>query len=82
MKSTAIEKTTEINMRIKKKAVETNEVAVETDPAIIEFLAKGGVIQSIPTGKSSPEAGNSAWGNSKAKPKPKDITDINIDALD
>jgi hypothetical protein len=81
-KSTAIEKTTEIDMRIKKKVVETNEVQVETDPAILEFLAKGGVIQSIPTGKSSPEAGNSAWGNSKAKPKPKDITDINIDALD
>jgi hypothetical protein len=81
-KSTAIEKTGEIDMRIKKKVVETNEVQVETDPAILEFLAKGGVIQSIPTGKSSPEAGNSAWGNSKAKPKPKDITDINIDALD
>jgi len=81
-KSTATRKTTEIDMRIKKKAVDVVEVAVETDPAIIEFLAKGGVIQSIPTGKSSPEAGNSAWGNSKAKPKPKDITDINIDALD
>ena len=81
-KSTAIEKTGEIDMRIKKKVVETNEVQVETDPAILEFLAKGGVIQSIPTGKSSPEAGNSAWGNSKAKPKPKDISDINIENLD
>jgi hypothetical protein len=69
-------------MRIKKKAVDAVEVAAETDPAIIEFLAKGGVVQKIPLGKSSPEAGNSAWGNSKAKPKPKDITDINIDALD
>jgi|694.fasta_scaffold37143_5 hypothetical protein len=69
-------------MRIKKKAVEINEVAVETDPAILEFLAKGGVVQQIPTGKSSPEAGNSAWGNSKAKAKPKDITDINIDNLE
>ena len=69
-------------MRIKKKAVEINEVAVETDPAILEFLANGGVVQQIPTGKSSPEAGNSAWGNSKAKAKPKDITDINIDNLE
>jgi len=69
-------------MRIKKKAVDAVEVATETDPAIIEFLAKGGVVQKIPTGKSSPDAGNSAWGNSKAKPKPKDITDINIDNLE
>ena len=81
-KSTAIEKTGEIDMQVKKKVVEVPEVAAETDPAIIEFLAKGGVVQKIPTGKSSPEAGNSAWGNSKAKAKPKDITDINIDNLD
>ena len=82
MKSTAIEKTTEIDMRIKQKVVKVTEVTTETDPAVIEFLAKGGVVQKIPTGKSSPEAGNSAWGNSKAKPKPKDITDINIENLD
>ena len=69
-------------MQIKKKVVAVPEVVAETDPAVIEFLAKGGVVQKIPTGKSSPEAGNSAWGNSKAKPKPKDITDINIDNLE
>jgi len=70
-------------MRIKKKVVPAPPAPhVETDPAIIEFLAKGGVVQKIPTGKSSPDAGNSAWGNSKAKAKPKDISDINIDNLD
>jgi len=70
-------------MRIKKKVIPAPPVPhVETDPAIIEFLAKGGVVQKIPTGKSSPDAGNSAWGNSKGKSKPKDITDINIDNLE
>jgi hypothetical protein len=50
------------------------------DKAIAEFLANGGEIQQIPVGKSSPDAGNSAWGRPQAKPK--DITDINIDSLD
>jgi hypothetical protein len=50
------------------------------DQAIAEFLANGGEIQQIPTGKSSPDAGNSAWGRPQAKPK--DITDINVDSLD
>ena len=50
------------------------------EKAIAEFLANGGVIQQIPTGKSSPDVGNSAWGNHKAKPK--DITDINTDTLE
>jgi hypothetical protein len=50
------------------------------DKAIAEFLANGGEIQQIPTGKSSPDAGASAWGRPQAKPK--DITDINIDSLD
>ena len=65
-----------------KKIVHPVVIVPETDPAILEFLAKVGVVQQIPTGKSSPEAGNSAWGNSKAKAKPKDITDINIDNLE
>ena len=65
-----------------KKIVHPVVIVTETDPAILEFLAKGGVVQQIPTGKSSPEAGTSAWGNSKAKAKPKDITDINIDNLE
>ena len=82
-KSTAIQKTGEIDMRIKKKVVPVPPAPhIETDPAVIEFLSKGGIVQKIPTGKSSPEAGNSAWGNSKAKPKPKDITDINIENLE
>jgi hypothetical protein len=50
------------------------------DKAIAEFLANGGEIQQIPVGKSSPDAGNSAWGRPQAKPK--DITDINVDSLD
>jgi hypothetical protein len=50
------------------------------DKAIAEFLANGGEIQQIPTGKSSPTAGASAWGRPQAKPK--DITDINVDSLD
>ena len=50
------------------------------EKAIAEFLANGGEIQQIPTGKSSPEAGQSAWGRPQAKPK--DITDINVDTLD
>jgi len=51
----------------------------EYEKAIAEFLAKGGEIQQIPTGKSSPDAGASAWGRPQAKPK--DITDINVDEL-
>ena len=50
------------------------------EKAIQEFLANGGEIQQIPIGKSSPEAGASAWGRPQAKPK--DITDINIDSLE
>jgi len=50
------------------------------EKAIAEFLANGGEIQQIPIGKSSPEAGQSAWGRPQAKPK--DITDINIDSLE
>jgi hypothetical protein len=50
------------------------------EQAIAEFLANGGEIQQIPTGKSSPNAGASAWGRPQAKPK--DITDINVDSLD
>jgi hypothetical protein len=49
------------------------------EKAITEFLAGGGEIQQIPTGKSSPDAGASAWGRPQAKPK--DITDINVDEL-
>ena len=47
--------------------------------AVEEFLANGGEIQQIPTGKSSPTAGASAWGRPAAKPK--DITDINVEEL-
>ena len=47
--------------------------------AIAEFLANGGEIQQIPTGKSSPDAGASAWGRPHSKPK--DITDINVEEL-
>ena len=50
------------------------------EKAISEFLANGGEIQQIPIGKSSPDAGQSAWGRPQAKPK--DITDINIDSLE
>lgn len=50
------------------------------EQAIKDFLANGGEIQQIPAGKSSPEAGASAWG--KPQSKPKDITDINIDSLE
>lgn len=53
----------------------------EYEKALEEFLANGGQVQQIPTGKSSPTAGNSAWGNSKARAKPQDISDINIDNL-
>lgn len=49
------------------------------DKAIAEFIANGGEIQQIPIGKSSPDAGNSAWGRPQAKPK--DITDINVEDL-
>ena len=49
------------------------------EQAIKDFLANGGEIQQIPTGKSSPDAGASAWGRPQAKPK--DITDINVDEL-
>jgi len=52
----------------------------EYERAIAEFIANGGEIQQIPVGKSSPDAGNSAWGRPQAKPK--DITDINIDSLE
>lgn len=52
----------------------------EYEKAIAEFLAQGGEIQQIPTGKSSPTAGASAWGRPQAKPK--DISDINTDALE
>ena len=51
----------------------------EYEKAIAEFLAKGGEIQQIPVGKSSPDAGASAWGRPQAKPK--DNTDINVDEL-
>jgi len=51
----------------------------EYEQAIAEFLAKGGEIQQIPTGKSSPEAGQSAWGKPQAKPK--ELSDINLDEL-
>lgn len=47
--------------------------------AIAEFLANGGEIQQIPTGKSSPDAGASAWGRPQAKPK--ELGDINLDEL-
>jgi hypothetical protein len=49
------------------------------EKAIAEFLAKGGEIQQIPTGKSSPDAGASAWGRPQAKPK--ELSDINLDEL-
>ena len=51
----------------------------EYEKAVAEFLANGGEIQQIPTGKSSPDAGASAWGRPQAKPK--DITDINVEEL-
>ena len=47
--------------------------------AIQEFLAAGNEIQQIPMGQGSQTARYSAWGNSKAKENPKDITDINIE---
>lgn len=49
------------------------------EKAIAEFLANGGEIQQIPTGKSSPDAGASAWGKPQAKPK--ELSDINLDEL-
>jgi hypothetical protein len=49
------------------------------EQAVAEFIANGGTVQQIPTGKSSPDAGNSAWGRPQAKPK--DITDINVEEL-
>jgi hypothetical protein len=49
------------------------------EKAIAEFLANGGEIQQIPTGKSSPDAGASAWGRPQAKPK--ELSDINLDEL-
>lgn len=52
----------------------------EYEQAIAEFLARGGEIQQIPVGKSSPTAGQSAWGRPAAKPK--DITDIDTDSLE
>ena len=55
------------------------EDRAEYERAIAEFLANGGEIQQIPVGKSSPDAGASAWGRPQAKPK--DITDINVDEL-
>jgi hypothetical protein len=51
----------------------------EYEKAIAEFLANGGEIQQIPTGKSSPDAGASAWGRPQAKPK--ELSDINLDEL-
>lgn len=51
----------------------------EYERAIAEFLANGGEIQQIPLGKSSPDAGASAWGRPQAKPK--DLSDINVDEL-
>lgn len=56
------------------------EAKAEYERAIAEFLANGGEIQQIPTGKSSPTAGASAWGRPQTKPK--DLSDINTDALD
>jgi hypothetical protein len=49
------------------------------EQAIREFLANGGEIQQIPLGKSSPEAGQSAWGRPQGKPK--ELSDINLDEL-
>ncbi len=49
------------------------------EKAIAEFLANGGEIQQIPTGKSSPDAGASAWGRPQSKPK--ELSDINLDEL-
>lgn len=51
----------------------------EYEKAVAEFLANGGEIQQIPLGKSSPDAGASAWGRPQAKPK--DLSDINLDEL-
>jgi hypothetical protein len=51
----------------------------EYEKAIAEFLANGGEIQQIPTGKSSPDVGASAWGRPQAKPK--ELSDINLDEL-
>lgn len=55
------------------------QTKADYEQAIAEFLAQGGEIQKIPVGKSSPDAGNSAWGRPQAKPK--DITDINVEDL-
>jgi hypothetical protein len=44
------------------------EERVETDPAILEFLAKGGVIQKIGRNVSSREEGASYSSWSKKKP--------------
>lgn len=49
--------------------------------AVAEFISGGGKIQQILTGKSSPDAGKSAWGRGKPQAKPKDITDINVEEL-
>jgi hypothetical protein len=51
----------------------------EYEKAIAEFLANGGEIQQIPTGKSSPTASSGGWGKPQAKPK--DLSDINLDEL-
>jgi hypothetical protein len=51
----------------------------EYEKAVAEFLANGGQIQQIPTGKSSPDAGASAWGRPQTKPK--ELSDINLDEL-
>jgi hypothetical protein len=51
----------------------------EYERAVAEFISNGGKIQQILTGKSSPDAGKSAWGKPQAKPK--DITDINVEEL-
>ena len=44
------------------------EERVETDPAILEFLARGGVIQKIGRNVSSREEGSSYSSWSKKKP--------------
>lgn len=54
----------------------------EYQRAIEEFLAAGNEIQQIPMGQGSQTAKYSAWGSTKSKANPKDITDINIDNLE
>jgi len=59
----------------KEKAVEQH---VETDPAIIEFLAKGGVIQKVGRNVSGRVEGQSysAWGAPRKKIDRAPVTDV------